>query len=80
MRVRDAFAYPFKVLRDVFTDLPSVPDPEFTRFDLNALWVEDSEAGRASEPRPVRAKRDSAGRGISAGRGTGRLHSTMNHA
>jgi hypothetical protein len=27
MRVRDAFAYPFKVLRDVFTDLPSVPDP-----------------------------------------------------
>jgi hypothetical protein len=37
MRVRDAFAWPFKVLRDRFTDPPIVPDPKFTRFDLGAL-------------------------------------------
>jgi hypothetical protein len=41
---------------DVFTGLPSVPEPEFTHFDLNALRVEDSDAGRVSEPRPVRAR------------------------
>ena len=35
--VRDVFAYPFKVLRDIFTDPPFAPEPEFTRFDLNAL-------------------------------------------
>jgi hypothetical protein len=34
---RDLFAYPFKVLRDIFTNPPFMPEPEFTRFDLNAL-------------------------------------------
>jgi hypothetical protein len=43
-RVRAAFAYPFKVLRDIFTDPPFAPEPEFTRFDLNALRDEDSTA------------------------------------
>jgi hypothetical protein len=57
MRVRDSFAYPFKVLGDVFTDLRSVPEPEFTRFDLNALRVEDSETEHGSEPRPVRVRK-----------------------
>jgi len=57
MNVRDAFAYPFKVLRDVFTDPPFVPDPEFTRFHLNALDDEDSKGCGASQPRMVRAKR-----------------------
>ena len=56
MKVRDAIAYPFKVLRDVFTDPPFVPDPEFTRFDLSALEDEDSKGGGASQPRLVRAK------------------------
>ena len=57
MRVRDALAYPFKVLRDVFTDPPFVPDPEFTRFDLNALQAQD-EGGGASKPMPVRPRRE----------------------
>ena len=29
---RDLFAYPFKVLRDIFTNPPFMPEPEFTRF------------------------------------------------
>ena len=41
MKVWDAFAWPFKVLGDVFTDHPIVPDPEFTGFDLKALRGED---------------------------------------
>jgi hypothetical protein len=36
-KLTDAFAYPFKVLRDIFTNPPSVPEPEFTHLDLNAL-------------------------------------------
>ncbi|MBV8276725.1 MAG: hypothetical protein JO170_15905 [Verrucomicrobia bacterium] len=42
MKVRDAFAWPFKVLGDVFTHHPLVPDPEFTGFDLKALRGEDT--------------------------------------
>ena len=56
MRARDAFAYPFKVLRDVFTDPASVPDPEFTRFDLNALQDKGSEGSSVSKPRLIRAR------------------------
>ena len=58
MRVRDAFAYPFKVLGDVLTDSPFVPDPEFTRFEVSALQGEDSEGSHRSQPRPVRAIRE----------------------
>ncbi|MBV9490827.1 MAG: hypothetical protein JO069_14080 [Verrucomicrobia bacterium] len=58
MRVRDALAYPFKVLRDVFTDPPFVPDPEFTRIDLDALGGQDSGSGCASRPRLVRPGRE----------------------
>jgi len=36
-KLRDAFAYPFKVLRDIFANTPFVPEPEFRRFELNAL-------------------------------------------
>jgi hypothetical protein len=56
MRARDAFAYPFKVLRDVFTDPPFVPEPEFKRFDLTALQDEDSEGGIVSKPKRGRAR------------------------
>jgi hypothetical protein len=42
MKVRDAFAWPFKVLGDAFTEQPSVPDPEFTGVDLKALRDEES--------------------------------------
>ena len=56
MRVREAFAYPFKVLRDVFTDPPSVSDPEFTRFDLNALHDKYSEGRSVSKPRLIPAR------------------------
>jgi len=59
--VRDVFAYPFKVLREVFTDPPFVPEPEFTRFDLNALRAEDSTASstvssRGNSARATRRK------------------------
>jgi hypothetical protein len=42
-KLRDAFAYPFKVLHDIFANPPFVPEPEFTRFDLNALRDENAE-------------------------------------
>ena len=31
------FAWPFKVLRDLFYNPPFVADPEFTPFDIDAL-------------------------------------------
>ena len=31
------FAWPFKVLRDLFAEPPFVADPDFTPFDLDAL-------------------------------------------
>ena len=55
-KLRDAFAYPFKVLRDIFTNPPFVPEPEFTRFDLNALRDENTE--NSSHSRLARATRD----------------------
>jgi hypothetical protein len=58
MRVRDAFGYPFKVLREVFTDPPFVPDPEFTRLDLSALEDKYSEGCRASKPARIRTRRE----------------------
>jgi hypothetical protein len=58
-RLRDAFAYPFKVLRDVFTNPPSVPEPEFTRFDLNAL--RDKKTAHASPSKLACATRDRVG-------------------
>jgi hypothetical protein len=42
-KLRDAFVYPFKVLRDIFANPPFVPEPEFRRFDLNALKDENTE-------------------------------------
>jgi hypothetical protein len=57
-KIRDAFAYPFKVLRDIFTNPPFVPEPEFTRFDLNALQGEN--AGRPSHSQLARATRKRA--------------------
>jgi len=36
---RSPFAYPFKVLRDVFTDPPSVLDQEFARFEVKTPKV-----------------------------------------
>ena len=42
MKVQDAFAWPFKVLGDLFTDRPFVPDSEFKGLDLSALRDEDS--------------------------------------
>ena len=56
MKVRDAFAYPFKVLRDVFTNPPSMPDPEFKRFDLHALQDKGSEGSSAAKSRRIRAR------------------------
>ena len=35
--VHELFAWPFKVLHDLFHNPPSVADPEFTPFDINAL-------------------------------------------
>jgi hypothetical protein len=57
MKVRDAFAWPFKTLRDAFTNPPSVPDPEFTRLDLDALQTKDPEGNQTPQPRPVQALR-----------------------
>jgi hypothetical protein len=57
---RDPFAYPFKVLRDMFTDTRFVPDQEFARFDLTALRGKDS-AGPVDStrrPKPARANRE----------------------
>jgi hypothetical protein len=58
MRLRDAFAYPFKVLRDLFNDPPFASDPEFTPFNLNALRSEASEGSRTAQPRLARPKRE----------------------
>ena len=54
MKVRDAFAWPFKVLQDAFTNPPSVPDPEFTRLDLHALKAKDP--GSSQTPQPLRGR------------------------
>ena len=48
-KLRDAFAYPFKVLRDIFANPPFVPEPEFTHFDLNALRGENTAHSRHSQ-------------------------------
>jgi hypothetical protein len=39
------FAWPFKVLHDLFSNPPFVADPEFTSFDIEALrckWTQKS--------------------------------------
>jgi hypothetical protein len=36
-RMQGPFAWPFKVLRDLFRNPPFVADPEFTPFDIDAL-------------------------------------------
>ena len=55
--LRDAFEWPFKVLHDVFTNPPFVPDPEFAPFDLSALRGQDAEGSRDSLPRCERGRR-----------------------
>lgn len=42
---QELFAWPFKVLHDLFHKPPFVADPEFTRFDFDAL--------RSKLPRPL---------------------------
>jgi len=54
MKVRDAFAWPFNVLHDAFANPHSVPDPEFTRLDLDALQAKDAEGARRPKLRPSR--------------------------
>jgi hypothetical protein len=49
MKLRDAFAYPLKVLRDIFINPPFVPEPEFTRFDLYALRGENTASSSHSQ-------------------------------
>jgi hypothetical protein len=44
--------FPLKVLRDLFRP-PSVPDPEFTPFDLKALCGEHPEDSRAPLDNPI---------------------------
>jgi hypothetical protein len=44
--------FPLKVLRDLFRP-PSMPDPEFTPFDLKALCGEHSEGPRAPLDNPI---------------------------
>jgi hypothetical protein len=56
--VRHVFAYPFKVLRDMFTDPPFVPEPEFTSFDLSALRGEDSEGHVSRQSKLGQARRE----------------------
>jgi hypothetical protein len=51
-RMQGPFAWPFKVLRDLFRCPPFVADPEFTPFDLDAL--------RSKLTRPLPATRKSA--------------------
>jgi hypothetical protein len=36
-RMQGPFAWPFKVLRDLFRNPPFVADPEFAPFDMDAL-------------------------------------------
>ena len=57
MKVRDAFAWPFKALHDVFANPHSVPDPEFTRLDLDALQAKGLEGNQTPQPRLVQAQR-----------------------
>lgn len=59
--VRRVFAYPFKVLRDMFTDPPFVPEPEFTSLDLNALRGEDSESRVSRQSKLAQARRERIG-------------------
>jgi hypothetical protein len=56
-KIRDAFAYPFKVLRDIFINPPFVPEPEFTRFNLNALQGEDTPRPSHSQSARATTKR-----------------------
>ena len=51
LRMQGPFAWPFKVLRDLFRSPPFVPDPEFTPFDVDALrskWTRPSSGTRKS--------------------------------
>jgi hypothetical protein len=44
-RMQGPFAWPFKVLHDLFSNPPFVADPEFTSFDIDALrckWTQKS--------------------------------------
>jgi hypothetical protein len=61
--MRGPFAWPFKVLRDLFSNPPFVADPEFARIDMDALrgkWsLKDSyppETSRSSVLRIDRAQ------------------------
>ena len=38
-RMQGPFAWPFKVLHDLFSNPPFVADSEFTSFDIDALEV-----------------------------------------
>jgi hypothetical protein len=51
-RMQGPFAWPFKVLRDLFSCPPFVADPEFTPFDVGAL--------RSNVNRPSSGTRKSA--------------------
>lgn len=50
-RVQGPFAWPFKVLRDLFRSPPFVADPEFTPFDMDAL----RSTLRRPSPRPSKS-------------------------
>jgi hypothetical protein len=61
-RMQGPFAWPFKVLHDLFNSPPFVSDPEFTPFDMDALqgkWPRRI-SHSSTNPAPVLLKVDRA--------------------